>query len=688
MSFLYSGFLFALLAVAIPILIHLFNFRKYKKVLFSNISFLQEIKSQNSSREKLKNLLILFSRILAISLLVLAFARPFLANKPDKAVFLNNQVSIYIDNSYSMSALGEEGSLLDEAKRSAKEIIKNYQPNDRFQLLTNDFEGKQQRFLNSDEFLKALDEVRVSSAHRVLQQVIHRQESVFFGSYNKSSYLLSDFQQNFVGKQKVEHNEDISLTLLKLTANELPNLAIDSLWFTSPVHRASETEALVYRIRNYGKHDAKNIPLRLTINQQQKGLNSVSVKANSVLIDTLNYSNQQKGWQKGELRLKDYPLTFDDVMSFSYKINEHQKVLAIQAQNAPNYLEALFKADSYFDFIVQSENSIDYKQFENYPIVILNGLTQPSSGLAQELNKFLNKGGSLVIFPSTEADKNLYSSFLNALHLPSINSLINEKVKVSSLELKNTIFKDVFEELPQNLELPLVNHYFEFNENQKTIKDNLLQLPLNRFLLANYPVLQGKVYLASTSLDEKDSNLAKHPIFLPLMYKIAFESNRDLPLYYFISGNNLVQMPSTSMTKNQSLKVFGNGFEIIPEYIQSSGQFNLFLSDQVKQSGFYTVKNVDEELAVLAFNDNREESDLTYATESDLIKKLGDKNVYFADANEQSINSLSVQKNKGVELWKLCLILSLIFILTEILLIRFFNTSKNIKKHEPSHQRN
>ncbi|RZK33252.1 MAG: hypothetical protein EOO90_32535, partial [Pedobacter sp.] len=159
MNFLYPGFLFALLSVAIPVIIHLFNFRKFKKVYFSNVQLLKEVEQQNSSREKIKNLLILFSRILAIVFLVLAFAQPYIPLNDQKNTSLNNAVSIYIDNSYSMEAVNKDGNLLDEAKRRTRDLVKGFGINDRFQLLTNDFEGKHQRLLNEDEFLKALDDV-------------------------------------------------------------------------------------------------------------------------------------------------------------------------------------------------------------------------------------------------------------------------------------------------------------------------------------------------------------------------------------------------------------------------------------------------------------------------------------------------------------------------------------------------
>ena len=176
MKFLFPGFLFALFTIAIPVIIHLFNFRKFKKIYFSNVTFLKEIQQQTSSSRNLKNLLLLLARVLIIIFLVLAFARPYIPDKnQENSGFQQQAVSIYIDNSYSMETLNKEGSLLDEAKRRAKEIASAYSINDKYQLLTNDFEGKHQRLLSYEEFTKAVDDVKISPLNRNQQQVMDRQ---------------------------------------------------------------------------------------------------------------------------------------------------------------------------------------------------------------------------------------------------------------------------------------------------------------------------------------------------------------------------------------------------------------------------------------------------------------------------------------------------------------------------------
>ena len=672
MNFLYPGFLFALLAVLVPVVIHLFNFRKFKRVYFSNVSFLREVKEQNSSREKLKNLLVLAARMLAIVFLVLAFARPFINSNADTNKINGNIVSIYLDNSYSMDAVNKEGSLLDEAKRRAKEIAKSYQLNDRFQLLTNDFEGKHQRLLNKEEFLQAIDEVKISAANRFLQQVINRQQGVFTGVSNRYAYVISDFQQNFAGKEAIKKDQDTQLTLVKLSANELPNISVDSVGFLSPVHQPNTSEKIIVRLKNFGNDDAKNVPLKLTINNQQKAVNSVSIAAGATFTDTLSFSGLGLGWQKGVLSIKDYPLTFDDELNFSFEVNANQQILSINGGKTAKYIEALYNADPYFKLTSVSENNINYAAFSNYSLIVLNGISQPSSGLALELKNFVNNGGTVVIFPSTAANVSSYTSFLTTLNLPAVTSLATVATKVSQIELKHSLFKEVFETLPKNMDLPLVNRYFTYAENSRITKEPLLQLPAGKTFLARYPITSGQIFLAATGLEETDGNLAKHPLFVPLMYKIAFQSVKDQPLFYTIAKDNVITLPLVKLGANQSLKLIGDGFDIIPDVSRQNGKSLLYVADQIQKAGFYDVKKADSTMAVVAFNDNRAESNMKYDNQTDLQERFGTNKIHFIDTKKENISSAIAEKNNGTELWKLCLILSLVFIAAEILLVRFF----------------
>jgi hypothetical protein len=678
MNFLYPGFLLALLTIAIPIVIHLFNFRKFKKVYFSNVQFLKEAKEQNSSREKLKHLLVLFSRILAVCFLVFAFARPFIPLGNSASYSEKNAVSIYVDNSYSMDAVNKEGSLLDEAKRKAKEIVGSYGLNDQFQLLTNDFEGKHQRFINKDEFIQQLEDVKISSASRSLQQIMNRQQSAADNS-NNVSYLLSDFQKNFVGSQSIKVNSSNLITFVKLNANSLPNISADSIWSLSPVHQLNQNEQIVVRLKNFGDEDAKDIPLKLNINGRQKAISSVNVPAGQSITDTLNFSGLSAGWQKGILSIKDYPLTFDDELSFSFKVSSEMNVLHINGDPDQTYIKSLFTTDKYFNLTEMPEGNVKYSTFSRFSLIVVTGLKEPSSGLAQQLRAYVQNGGSLILFPDLNAGAAIYSPFLNALSLPSVEQ-INAGTPVSStLDLKNDLFKDVFDQVPKNLDLPLVNRYFIYISQNASSREDLLTLPLNKFLLAKYNIGAGKIYLSATSLDLKDGNLARHPVFVPLMFKIAFGSTRSFPLYYTTGSSEVLESQKINLLKNQSLKLVSDQFEAIPDVRQTPASTLLYVADQVKKPGFYNLIKADSTLAVMAFNDNRAESDMHYASDNELNGLFGKQKVNIINSKKDAQSLQVAATSNSIELWKLCIILALVFLAIEILLIRFFNPTKNLK---------
>ncbi len=248
MNFLFPTFLIGFAAIAIPIIIHLFNFRKYKKVYFTNVQFLKELKQESDSKSKLKEWLILAMRILAIACLVLAFAQPFIPGKV-KTVQGEKAISIYIDNSFSMESTNKKGTLLENAKTYATEIVNTFNASDKFQLLTNDFEGKHQRFISKEEFIEQLNDVKISSATKVINDVIKRQQDFLqnSSSKNKRIFLLSDFQKNTSVISKTDIDTSIAITCIPITSSEVNNVYIDSVWFETPVQQY-ETQQIVHAV--------------------------------------------------------------------------------------------------------------------------------------------------------------------------------------------------------------------------------------------------------------------------------------------------------------------------------------------------------------------------------------------------------------------------------------------------------
>ena len=673
MNFLYPGFLFLLLAVAIPILIHLFNFRKFKKVYFSNVQFLKSAKDEQAAVSKLNDILILICRILVITFLTLAFAQPyFSAGEVDKRQ-AGNLVNIYIDNSYSMEAVNKDGNLLDEAKRKAKELGKQYGLNDRYQLTTNDFEGRHQRLVSYQELLTLIDEIKISPVQRNLQQVIQRQQASDEGKRNIYNYILSDFQHSFAGKKPLITEKDRHICFIRIQANTVPNIVVDSLWSLSPAHKPGEEEKFVVLLRNYGEEPAKGIALKLLVNNQQRAAARVDVPAGLSIMDTLTFSGLSAGWQKAVLTIKDYPIVFDDELKFTFKVGTGLNVLQISGDPQEKYISSLFKADQYFKLTVMPESNISYSSFSNYELIVLSGLKTPSSGLGQQLKNYVQNGGSIVIFPDLNADISLFSSFLKGLSLAPVTTLGKDTVTVSAIDLKSDLFNDVFDDVPSKIDLPRLNRYFNYLKRNASTREDLMDLPSGQPFFSRYQLGAGSIYLSATSLDNKDSNLPQHPVFVPLLYKIAFNSVQRQPLYYTIGKNNLLSSVQLMVNPAEPLRLTSKNQEIIPEVRQVPGKTLLYIADQVRTAGFYELLKAKALISTYAFNENRAESDMHYASDSELEQLTGE-NIKVINSRTTAVTA-AVENNR-TELWKLCLVLCAVFLAVEALLIRFFNKLK------------
>ncbi|MBS1533286.1 MAG: BatA domain-containing protein [Bacteroidetes bacterium] len=672
MHFLYPAFLFALAALAIPVVIHLFNFRKYQKVYFSNVQFLREVQEQQASRRNLKERLILAARLLTILFLVLAFARSFIPGSNTVNSGKQQALSIFVDNSYSMQTLNKEGSLLDEAKRRAKEIASAYSINDRFQLLTQDFEGKHQRLLSRDEFDDAVDAVKISPQSRTLQQIINRQEGLLDEQQGvaRSAYIISDFQKNMAGGNTAKANKSVHYNLIQLTASELPNVAVDSVSMLAAVHRPGENEKLVVKLHNYAGEKAEKVALKLIINNEQKALGAYTLDAHAVQDDTLSFSGLQSGWQRGHIQLQDNPVTFDNDFWFTFNVKQQLPVLLIDGGTENLFLKAVFATDPFFAAKRVTDGNVDYASLGAYPVIAMSDVRTVSTGLAQQLKAYVNNGGTLVFFPADEADLANYKDFLQSINAAWPDKIDSVSAKVSAINLQNPVFKNIFESYPQNPDLPSVKKHYQLSSAARG--ENLMELPGRQAFWSGYNSGKGKVYISAVPLNDNYSNLQRHALFVPIMLRIALLSGHDQPLFYTLGRDESIEVPPVQVNEKQVLKLIRGGHAIIPDLRQRGENTQLFISDQLQETGIYDLKRQDSLVSAIAFNDNRKESDMSYFASSDL-KQIFPQAGNVLQPGPGSLKSAVAQLNFRLQLWKLCVILALIFLAAEILLVRFYN---------------
>lgn len=675
MNFLFPAFLAALAAIAIPIIIHLFYFRRFKTVYFSNVKFLREIKEEKASRNKLKHLLVLLARILAIACLVFAFAQPFIQkDENSKVVQGSKAVSVYIDNSFSMDAKSEDVSLFEKARYKAREIAQAYGPEDRFQLLTNDFEGKHQRLLLKDEFLAQLDEVSVSPNTQKLEDVVNRQKQALENSdaKQKNCYLISDFQKNIAD---FENDTLYKYYLVPLQSVQQQNVFIDSVWFEQPVLMLNETNKLLVRVVNTGESEIKGSRLSLLINNNAKSLKDLNIPAKTTLTDTLTFAITESGWNKCEVNVIDEPITFDDTYYFSFEIASQVGILGVFGTQASPYLRALMRQSTDFNYQEQAIGQLDYAKLPANQLIVLSGIREIPTGLADVLRKYIEGGGSLVIFPDAQINKDNYNNFLRGLSVNTYTSLNNNRREVGSINIEQEVFKNVFERNPTdnaNTDLPFAATSWDMSAYSNTGEEVLISFKDGGSMFSKYNVGAGKVYLAAVPLDNKTSNLPSHAVFVPLIHKIAVVSTRTGRLAYTIGNDNTIEANTKITDKESVFKLKGEKKEFIPGQKVVGAKAILSLNNQIKEAGHYDLEmEAGKPLADLAFNYNRQESILEYLNMSDLKEKYKYPNIQILESNYDLTHTVATI-DRGMPLWKWCLILALAFLTIEILLLRLW----------------
>ena len=675
MSFIYPGFLFALLALSIPIVVHLFNFKRFKKVYFSDVRFLKDIEMQTKQRNQLKHLLVLLFRLLAIAFIVMAFAQPVIPT--GNGAFNPNQrrVSVYLDNSFSMDSEGESGDLLENGKRIASEVAKAYSNAGEIRFFTNELDAAQGRGMTTSEFNEEVSRTGFSSYVREVSQVIKR---VGDRSENDTKlndiYLISDLQKVSTDLENLDVASSNQINIIPLEANSEGNLYIDSLWFESPVRQWGQTDMLNVRVRNSGDQRKADVPVRLMIDGAQRALANVSVEPNSYELVQLGFRTTKRGFHSGELVISDHPISYDDNYYFSFRLASNIKVLSIDGENATKTLANLFSNDSDFTFNTMEENRIDHSAFPIYDFIVLNGVSSLNSGLIQELLSVMTNGSSVLLIPTLEAQPEDYNELLLATSGAQFTGTDTSAAKVGSLNLESEIFKNVFMEWKGRIDLPMVNSHFSMSIPSRSDASVLMRMEGGDPLLISSSKVKGSMYTLTSSLEPDASQLARHAIVVPMMYNLALNSQAGSAPYYVLGKDDQIDLYA-DVENNDILEMKGltANVSVIPEVQLSSSGVQLNTYGQITEAGHYVVMNSLDTLQIVSYNFNRVESDVsTYTVENieTQIADLGLSNVRILDGVSADLSSTIKEMHEGKRLWKLFLILALACLAIEILLLR------------------
>jgi hypothetical protein len=663
MSFLYPSFLWALGALSIPVIIHLFNFRKTTRIYFSNNRFLRQVKESTTAKRKLKHYLILASRLLFLLFLVLAFCQPIIPAN-EKTVNYRNVV-FYLDNSQSMSApLEDQHRGLDGGIAFINNIVNVFPPDSRYRLVTNDFAPFSNSFKTKKEVVDILAQIRLSPVSRSVKEVKDRIANA--GTVKSQEiFWISDFQKSTAGRPQNIADTNQQWRLVPIAFEDLSNVFVDTAYLDNPFAPSGEKNTLRIQVRNDGTDDATQLTVKLTINSIQMGATNIDVPKGGIGEASFDLTARLTGLNKAVVSFNDFPVSFDNEFYFTLNYKEKIRIIEIKNSSNPSPIEKVYGNTQVFLYRGYAVSNLNYSLLNEADLVIVNGLNNIDPSLSLALNEYLKKDGTIFLVPGPNPDEVSMKSFLG---LPDYNRIPSAALQeLDKPDFSNPFFLNVFEEKSNALIMPKAIPIINWGPDRSAI----LRFKNDRPFLSKIE-RTGTLYLLSSPLESSHTDFYNHGLFVPVMYRIAASSKKDNQKLYYSVQETFLTLRLDSVRAEDQVRLI-NQEEIIPSQRRAGNNVLLDLPKFSLKTGFYKVVSGRDTVDLIAFNSNKAESMMSqYKGEE--IKTLfgqGDNVSIFDAVSTDTFSNEIKERYLGTPLWKYAVLLALLFLAAEVLLIRF-----------------
>lgn len=668
MTFSQPWFLFGLIALAVPIIVHLFNFRKPKTVYFTKVRLLRQSVIEVNKTQKIKHYLVLLSRLLFLLFLVLAFSQPVFenANKAKSGV-----IGIYIDNSQSMLATSKSGDVLTSSINMVEALANNLSNNTKFVFLDNDFSSKDLNIINREQLKDRLTEISVSPKTRNIAQAqkkLHANiEKLGFGK-DASLYLVSDFQKSVNKTASQVLNEPTHL--INLSTKGKINIFVDTVYLENPYVMPEENTVLKVVVSCSGDETMDNVPIRLLVDDIASGTANIKLAPGQATNLEFNVKIKADKASLCKIQVDDSPVVFDN--EYFFVLQPIKPIQISVLSNNPNSPYAkVFDKDPSFVLNQYSFSAINYGKLKQTQLLVIDGLENADNVLFEYASEILKRNGTVVF--------NLGKNYNKG----------NVQEQVAKLTGQNlSIVKDTTQIGFETIQMPDMSNPF-FKNIYKSTKDNI-QLPKSKIVLnskamaiyttqqgnqalSKYPLKSGSLFSINTLLESTYSDLHTHPFFVTFMLKAALSSNNAEEALSYTVNTNTLKLANTGSTGDNNFKITAKDVEIIPTVFNQNNESILDLSNTNLKTGFYEIHQNNTLLKTIALNYDKVESQLeSYSNEELKNQFAGNKaiKVLEADGVHDTVKEIKSEFDSNF-LWKYCLMIALAFLAIEVLLIRF-----------------
>jgi hypothetical protein len=606
--------------------------------------------------------------MLFLAAMILAFAQPFLS-KGSKKEPRNKLQVIYIDNSGSMSLKKSARSLLDIAKDAARRQVRGATPGTRFLLLTNDKPASYQP-LPTDKVLAELNAIDISANTRSSEQVFTTVQNLLQteAAAGADLYYYSDFQRNtFSAASDKALTKNISFYGIPVQTEAVRNVYIDTAYLAAPVLQTGQNNQLIVHSKAIGDLPDEMPVLQLNINGQVKSASQLSFNDKKESIDTLSFQVNDSRWQQMTLAVSDASVRFDDVFRITARSAPNLSVLTLNEGLANPYIQAAFRAYQGFR-LNQASASQPPADLREYNLVILNNVTRIDDNLGSILSKALGEGQTICIFPGRNSNMAAFNDGLKNIGEISFAGIDTAVQTAANLQQGSPLVKDLFERIPENVQLPVANWHYIINAGLSANQQSVLSFRNGDPFLARYTPSKGQLFICATSADLQSGNFPGSYFFVPFLYQMAMQT-RGGDVYALTSGRQQAAfLPLKDASERNMVHLYAEGLDAIPPQRTSGSGVEIYIDQVVQQPGFYTLAAQGSDTTMVALNEDRKESQL----ETWSIKAL--KNEWKGDAikwlDPADIGSAGSASTLGsFPLWKVCVILALLMLAAETVVL-------------------
>jgi hypothetical protein len=640
MQFKHPEILYFLFLLVIPILVHLFQLRRFKKEYFTNVQFLKELSIQTRKSSTIKKWLLLFTRLLLLTFLILAFAQPFFSAKDSKKS--TNEMYIILDNSYSMQAKGKKGELL---KRAVQDLLEHTPQAQNFSLITDS-----DCYWNTDikSIQKDLQDLKYSAAPFRLDNLIAK-VNARKSAFDKDIIVITDAVGLEENQTKSFRKED-NVYFIIPEAEQKNNVAIDSVYIQQTLDNFYE---IGVKLSANGE-DFKDLPIALYNKNKLIAKTLLNFETNT---KTINFTIPKDDFH-GYVSIADKGLAYDNTYYFSISKPSKTNVISIGDSDKNGFLGRIYTSDE-FNYTNFPLSSLDYNLLEKQDAIVLNELKDIPQALQTTLKSYVNKGGNLIVIPSQESNPAVINTFLANFGALQMKTATVADKKVTKINFNHPLFSTVFEKKIDNFQYPSTKISFGLSSTTPAI----LSYDDQSAFLTSIANPLSSVYVFAAPINKSNSNFQNSPLIVPTFYNMALSAQKT-GVNAIIIGDDQPFVVDVLLSKDEILTVKNATESFIPVQQLLNTKVKMNFQENPKEVGNFGIFNGVNLAQNISFNYNRTESNLALANPE------AASNFKEIDEVETVFNTIQTDRT-DTQIWKWFVMLALLFLALEVLIQKF-----------------